>query len=264
MYDEPSIELQDAFWNIKKDDVALEGYPAGSRRQDLEMLGQTDRVSDQCETKFTTSQGISYFEEILSEAGFMFTQYQPQDQAKIKQFTQDSERCLPLLQRAIQCILHHSNESRTYVLQGVYDITKDKPNLKLALKLLEQLASYKDNPQAVTSLVYAVFVCSHVQVSNDQEYTHYWLLRYDLHKGTLECFDSYSALDGLKTCEKRLRGCLQDVIPADDWHFQSRATHHYPNLSSCFWNLCKDLICLTAFRNCRVLRRGKEQGFSSR
>ena len=32
----------------------------------------------------------------------------------------------------------------------------------------------------------------------------------------------------------------------------------------CFWNLCKDLICLTAFRNPRMLRRGKEKGFTIR
>ena len=88
-----------------------------------------------------------------------------------------------------------------------------------------------------------MFVCSHVQDSVNAEYVNYWLLRYDLHKNILECFEIGVGFDKKKFHEKLLRSCLQDVIHAEDLVFQSRDTLQRSRVSGLY--PCKDLICLT-------------------
>ena len=57
--------------------------------------------------------------------------------------------------------------------------------------------------------LHGVFVCSHVQDSVNAEYVNYWLLRYDLHKNILECFEIGVGFDKKKVPRKAAK-----IVPA--------------------------------------------------
>ena len=57
-----------------------------------------------------------------------------------------------------------------------------------------------------------MFICSRVQSVSDKEYKHYWLVRYDLHKGTIEAFDSFSAFGDHQPHDNQLEGFMKEVF----------------------------------------------------
>ena len=201
---------------------------------------------------------------ILNEIDYEYGSSSKHSKEKIKSFTDDPERVLPLLQRAIQNMLLHTHESRTYCLQGVYDVSLDAAALRSTLVSLRSLTVPQANPLASASLVYAVGVCSRRQQVGDLYYTHYWVIRVDLLKFSVEVFDSYRNFDKQDPHEKPLKDFLADALPWNTVQISHRATQKFKSGVKCLWNICKDLICLTAFRNPRILRRGNEAGFSQR
>ena len=240
-------------------------YPIDHRRRDLELISQTDRISDDAGEMITKPSKRSYLEQILSEATFVWESYHEDHKAKIVEFITQPLMCLQMLQRVIQNVLLHSVESRTYCLQGVYDQSQDAALLKLSLNQLRDLAQRNTNVLSVTSLVYVVFIVSHTQKINAQQYTHYWLLRYNLMEETLECWDSYAEFSKQQPHHQYLDDFVRLVFDSPVSNkIQHRITQTYTKGSDCLWNLMKDLICLTGFRNTRTLRRGGETGFNAR
>ena len=156
--------------------------------------------------------------EIISETTFVWDSYSSDGKAKILEFITQPEQCLQFLQRAIQNMLLYSDESRTYCLQGLYDCELDAAQLKCSLDQLHCLASRNPNVTAVSSLVYAVFVVSHNQKLGDRQYTHYWLLRYNLIEGELECWDSYSTFGAFVPHSFFLKKFMDSVFCTKESH----------------------------------------------
>ena len=96
-----------------------------------------------------------------------------------------------------------------------------------------------------------------------REYKHYWLVRVNLIDLKVEIFNSYKRFSEVQAQDHIIRSFLEEVLPFNGRIIVERATMKYKTGTHCFWNTCKDLICLAGFRSTSVLRRGGETGFST-
>ena len=116
--------------------------------------------------------------------------------------------------------------------------------------------------QIIPSLVFVVLVLFHVEEVLDSEYTLHWLLYVELRKKTVQAFDSFATRGGSVSTHFATDLRVLGFSFSRNSH-RPKSNHEIPNGVRCFWSLCKDLIFLTAFRNPRVLRRGKEKASPS-
>ena len=70
---------------------------------------------------FPTTVDDSYLDLILQELDFEFQTSPAMFSEKLKEFMEEPEHCLYLLQRAIQNMLLHTHQSQTFLFQAVDD-----------------------------------------------------------------------------------------------------------------------------------------------
>ena len=137
----------------------------------------------------------------------------------------------------------------------------DRAVLNLSLSQLRELALQRFNTKPCSSLVYVVFVVRRRTTVQDQTYSHYWAVRFNLVDLIFEAFDSYVNFARFNEHQLLIEAFLRDV--RRDSGVVHPGTLQMGNGTAALWNLIKDLVCLTACRDPAIVRRGDEKEFSS-